>query len=101
MEAHMAAYFTLGNWTEQGVHTVKDTVNRGEAAKKLAESLGGRLIGIWWTIGKYDFIAITEFPDDATFSRFALTTTLGGNIRTTSMRAFSEDEMQQIIQSLP
>lgn len=97
----MAAYFTFGSWTEQGVHTVKDTVNRAQAAKKAAESLGGRFIGIWWTMGKYDFIALTEFPDDAAFARFSLATALGGNIRTTSSRAFSEDEMQQIIQTLP
>jgi uncharacterized protein with GYD domain len=97
----MAAYVTTGKWTDEGVHTVKDTVNRAQESKKLAESLGGRVIGIWWTLGKFDFIAITEFPDDETYSRFSLTSALGGHNRTTSMRAFSEVEMQQIVQMLP
>lgn len=97
----MAAYFTLCSWTEQGVRNAKDTVNRAKTAKQLAESMGGRFIGIWWTMGTYDLVVITEFPDDATYSRFSLSTALGGNIRTTSMRAFSENEMQEIVQMLP
>ncbi len=97
----MAAFGTLGSWTEQGVDKIKDTVKRGDAAKQLAESLGGRMIGIWWTLGQYDFVVITEFPDAATYTRFALTIARQGNIRTTSLSAFSEDEAQQIIQALP
>lgn len=97
----MAAFVILGSWTDQGTHTAKDAVKRLEAAKQLAASLGGRIIGNWWTMGEYDFISITEFPDDETYSRFVLTSDLGGNFRTTSMRAFSEDEMGKIIQMLP
>jgi uncharacterized protein with GYD domain len=97
----MAAFFTLGSWTDQGVHSAKETVQRAQLAKQAAQALGGRLIGIWWTMGKYDFIAVTEFPDDATYARFALGTALQGNVRLTSMRAFSEEEMQAIVQTLP
>lgn len=97
----MAAFVILGNWTEAGVHDVKNATGRAEAAKQLAQSLGGRVIGIWWTIGQSDFVSIAEFPDDETFSRFALSSALGGSFRTTSMRAFSEDEMQRIVQMLP
>jgi len=97
----MAAFITLGSWTAEGVHNVKGAMDRAKAAKELAQSLGGRVIGIWWTIGQCDFVSITEFPDDATFSRFALASESAGHFRTTSMRAFGEEEMQQIVQMLP
>lgn len=97
----MAAFVILGSWTEQGAHNAKGAPERAKAAKELAQSLGGRVIGIWWTMGQCDFVSITEFPNDETFSRFVLSSEVGGNFRTTSMRAFSEDEMQQIVQMLP
>lgn len=99
-EALMAAFITLGSWTDQGARAAKDALNRAQAAKKLAESMGGRFIGIWWTLGQYDFVVITEFPDDTTFARFAAAAAQQGNFRTSSLRAFSETEMQNIVSQL-
>lgn len=48
----MAAFVAMGKWTDESVHNVKHVMNRTEAAKQLAESLCGRFIGIWWTMGK-------------------------------------------------
>lgn len=96
----MPAYVTLFNWTEQGVRNVKDTAKRAQAARQAWEAAGGRFIGIWWTFGQYDGVVIHEAPDDKTANQLLLKTALQGNIRTTTLRAFGEEEIEGILQGL-
>ncbi|RQW76809.1 MAG: GYD domain-containing protein [Geobacter sp.] len=97
----MPAYLSLINWTEQGVKNVRETVNRGKAVEQAVEKVNGRKIGLWWTMGQYDAIFLFEAPDDETASRMLLATALQGNVRSSTMRCFSEEEMTRIIQGLP
>lgn len=97
----MPAYVTLFNWTDQGIKNVKDSADRAQAAKEAWEAAGGRVIGIWWTQGQYDGVLIHETPDDQTATRLLMTTGMQGNVRTTTLRAFGEEEMQAIVQALP
>ena len=93
----MPTYVSLINWTEKGIAGFKDTVDRAEAGKQLAGKFGGALKEIYWTLGSYDVVAISEAPDDESATAFALTLASQGNVRTTTMRAFSGDEMRSII----
>ena len=93
----MPTYISLINWTEKGIGQFGDTVDRAEAGKQLAAKLGGSLKEIYWTIGPYDIVAISEAPDDESATAFALALGSQGNVRTTTMRAFSGDEMRGII----
>lgn len=96
----MPAYLTLFNWTEQGIRNAKDIGKRAQAAREAWEAAGGRFIGIWWTFGQYDGFVVHEAPDDATANRLLLTTGMGGDVRTTTMRAFGEEEIEGILENL-
>jgi uncharacterized protein with GYD domain len=95
--AIMVKYAILLSWTEQGVANVKDTVARYQGAKALLESMGGSFEALVWTAGPYDLVAIVNVPDDETAAAFNLTLAQAGNLKTLTMRAFGEDEMQGII----
>ena len=97
----MPTYLTLARWTEEGVRTVKQTVTRTEQARAAAKKAGGKFIGSWWTQGAYDFVAVIEMPDDESVSALVLRTAMGGNARFETMRAYTAEEMQRIIQKLP
>jgi uncharacterized protein with GYD domain len=97
----MSAYIVLGNFTEQGVKNVKETVNRARAANQAHQAAGVRFIGVWWTLGPYDAVIVIEAPDDETVTRLLLAMGMQGNARTVTMRAFSEEEMERIVQGLP
>jgi uncharacterized protein with GYD domain len=97
----MPTYVSLISFTDQGVRTFKDTVDRAETGKKLASSFGGSLKEIYWTLGPYDIVAVSEAPDDESATAFALTLSSQGNVRTTTMRAFDADAMKGIIASAP
>ncbi len=96
----MPAYLTLFNFTDQGVRTAKDTAKRAKAVTEAWEKAGGRIIGFWWTLGQYDGFVVHETPDEETATRLLLSVGILGNVRTTTMRAFSEEEMARIIQKL-
>jgi uncharacterized protein with GYD domain len=100
-EGTMPAYIILVNFTEQGVRNAKDTVKRLKAVEQAMEAVGGRKIGAWWTLGPYDMVLVAEGPDDETTTRLILATAMQGNVRTMTMRAFSEDEMERIVSGLP
>ena len=96
----MARYVSLLNWTDQGIRNVKDTVNRANAVRQVFKAGGGKIIDIYWTLGQHDVVLISEAPDDETAIRLVLSLGMKGNVRTSTMRAFGEQEMARIVQGL-
>ncbi len=97
----MAKYVLLVNWTEQGIRNVKDTVARSRAAREAFAGLGVNAREFFWTMGQYDCVLTVEAPDDETMMRAVLAVARQGNIRTTTLRAFNEKEMESVLGSLP
>lgn len=93
----MASYIALINWTDKGIAAYADTTKRARAARELAATHGGSLAQLWWTVGPYDLVAQVEFPDDESMTAYLLALGGSGNLRTTTMRAFDEAEMDGII----
>ena len=93
----MPTYIVLGQFTEQGIRNVKDTSKRADAAKQLAKKLGAKVLDLYWTIGRYDVALILEAPDDETMVAFGLNSGKLGNVRTETLRAFSQAEINQIL----
>jgi uncharacterized protein with GYD domain len=92
----MAAYVSLINWTEEGAKAASNTVDRAEAAQKVVADMGGSL-QVYWTMGQYDMVAISEFSDDETAVAFLAKLSSLGNVRTQTMRAFNGDETRGIL----
>lgn len=94
----MPTYVTLINWTDQGVKNFKDSVDRYEAARDAMSGLGVSFKDIYWTVGPYDIVAVVEAPDDESATAALLSVGALGNIRTTTLRGFSADEMRAVIE---
>jgi uncharacterized protein with GYD domain len=93
----MATYIVLGQFTDQGIRNVEDTSKRADAAKDLARKLGATVRDLYWTIGRYDVALIIDAPDDETMTAFGLSAGRLGNVRTETLRAFSQGEIKQIL----
>ena len=96
----MPTYVSLINWTEQGIHEFASSTDRADAARALAQRMGGKITGIYWTVGEYDLVSIAEFPDDETGTAFLLGLGAQGNVRTKTLRAFDADEFTRIVGKL-
>jgi len=94
----MATFVSLVNWTDQGIENFRDSVRRAEDYRGLVEKNGGQVRQLVWTLGEYDLVAVTDFPDDETATAVALQTAAAGNVRTTTMKAFDAEQMSAIIQ---
>ncbi len=97
----MASFVILGNQTDQGIANMKDLPNRLAAVREQLEAAGGRMISYYTTLGAYDFVAVVELPNAETGARMLLATAGQGNVRTTTMQAFTEEETADIVASLP
>jgi uncharacterized protein with GYD domain len=99
-EENMATYVILANWTEKGVATAKDTVNRADSVKQLVASMGGEMTQIYWTLGRYDIVAIVTAPDEETAAAIGAAVSGLGSVRTESLRAFTASEMTGILSKI-
>ena len=96
----MAQYIMLANWTEQGIRNVKDSPGRLDAAKQLCKKHGAEMTAFYMTMGSHDMVAILQAPSDEVVAQIALALGSGGDVRTETLKAFSEAEYRQIVQTL-
>ena len=97
----MPSYLSLIKWTDQGVRNVKHSPQRLDAYKQAAQAAGGKVVFFYMTMGEYDLVTLMELPNDEAASRLLLSTAAQGNIRSTTLKAFTEDEYRKLIASLP
>jgi uncharacterized protein with GYD domain len=96
----MATYISLVSYTPQGIAKIKDSPARMDALKKAAAALGGKILSIYVTMGRYDGVSISEFPDDAAYAKFVLSVAALGFLSTETLKALNEAEFRNVISSL-
>lgn len=96
----MPTYIGLVNWTDEGIRSVKDTVQRRDQADALAQKHGASIEQVYWTVGPYDLVTILEAPDDESATAMVLELGSAGNLRTLTLRAYNREEMSGIIERL-
>jgi uncharacterized protein with GYD domain len=97
----MPTFITFINWTDQGIRNIKEAPHRAEAAKALLRDMGGEVKEMYLTSGDNDAMLIAEVPDGDTMAKFALAVASQGNVRTRTIRGWTESEFQKIVADLP
>ncbi len=95
----MPHYVSLLKWTDQGIKTVRESPKRADAAKALVQQLGGKM-DIFVTMGEYDLVAISEAPNDETVLQALLQLGSLGNVRSTTLKAWTLDEATRVLAKL-
>ena len=90
----------LGNWAEQGARDVKYTVKRSRAARETFSVLGVNAREWFFTLGQYDVLLAVDAHEDETLTRACLALAMQGNLRTTTLRGFSEKKMEANVGAL-
>jgi uncharacterized protein with GYD domain len=93
----MPTYVLLVDWTPQGVQAVEQTVERLNQGSQMAEAFGCKVEHVWWTQGGHDMVSVMTAPDEQAMVAFTLALVRLGNLRTTTLRAWSIDEMREIL----
>ena len=57
---------------------VNQPEDRSAAAREVADSLGGKLLGFWFAFGEFDGVFLMEAPDNAAAAALAMAVGSGG-----------------------
>ncbi len=97
----MATFIALIDFTEQGIRNIKETTNRSDSLVATAEKMGIKIRDVFWTSGVHYGVLIFDAPDEETASALMLYIGSLGNVRTHSLSAYRESEMNKIIAQMP
>jgi uncharacterized protein with GYD domain len=97
----MPTYVILMNLTEKGIKEIKEAPERiGESVKAL-EAAGGKMVAFYTLMGSYDYLVVAEGPSDEAAMVQLLGLGMAGYVRTTTMKAFPQEEFAKILKMLP
>ncbi len=93
----MPRYVVLYKFTDEGLKNIKDTVKRAQEVRKQNEARGFKVIGTYWTQGRYDLVSIVEAPDEESMTAGLFNIAATGNVHSETLRAFDEAEMSRAL----
>jgi len=94
----MPTYVALVNWTDQGIRNVRDTIERSQRTEEPTQKHNVSVEQIYWTVGPHDIVVIAKASDEESATAYFLELGSAGNVRTTTLRAYSREEMSGIIE---
>ena len=97
----MPLFIVTINWTDQGIRGIKDAPKRRQAAKDLGKKVGVEIKQLYLTTGDSDLLAIVEAASGENIAKFAMAMGAQGNIRTRTVRAWTEAEFDRLVGELP
>jgi Uncharacterized conserved protein len=95
----MQKYVLLGNWTDKARETFLEIPERVELTKKIIGELKGS-IDFFFTMGKYDFIAIIDMPDEESMVKYLLKAYQARYITINTLRAWTDTEFAEMVSEL-
>jgi uncharacterized protein with GYD domain len=96
----MPHYISLMRWTSKGLAGLPGWRERVEEGERTIEEAGGKLVGVYVTLGRYDVVEIFEAPDDDAAVEILMKLQRYGAEHTETLRAFTRDEAEQIVRKL-
>ena len=87
-------------WTSKGVAGLPAWRERVEEGQRIIEDAGGKLIGVYVTLGRYDVVEIFEAPDDEVAVEILMKLQRYGAEHTETLRAFTRAEAEDIVKKL-
>jgi uncharacterized protein with GYD domain len=96
----MARFIALLAWTDQGVQTAEDCIDRSKDARAAFQAMGVHMESIYWTLGAHDTVAILTAPDGKSITAALLKVAAAGNIRSLFLRAFDASEFESVLAKL-
>ena len=97
----MPMYVVLCIHTQKGIESMKASPERSEGFRKVARSLGGEIKEVYYTMGRYDAVAICEAPNDETMTKILLIVGAAGSVRTETLPAIPAHKAAEVFKALP
>lgn len=96
----MPIFITLGNFTEKGKALLADVETFEKyvgGIEQMSAAAGGKLIGAYMTMGRYDLVLINEYPNEEVALKMMMLGGARGTGDTETMTAVTLDKAVQIM----
>jgi len=93
-------YISLMRWTSSGRMGLPAWRDRVEDGERAIEEAGGKLVGVWVTLGRYDVVEVFEAPNDDVALEIITRLQASGGEQTETLRAFTREEAEEVIRKL-
>ncbi|TET97129.1 MAG: GYD domain-containing protein [Dehalococcoidia bacterium] len=93
----MPNYIVLYRFTDQGLQSIKGTVKRAREVRAENEKRGFKVLGMYWTQGRYDLVAVMDAPSEEAMTAGLFNVAEAGNVHSETLRAFTEAEMEKAL----
>jgi len=90
-------FVVLSKFTDQGAKSIQNLRKGVEENMARGERLGVKIHGWYLTQGRYDLVVVAEAPDAETMLAQAAGVAGTGNTRTETLRAYTLDEVEQVL----
>ncbi len=84
----MPHFISLMRLTPKGLAELGDSPRRAEVSRERVETLGGRSLSLYATLGTYDFVQVFEMPDAERMMSYVLTARRDGHVDPLILPAF-------------
>jgi uncharacterized protein with GYD domain len=96
----MAVYVVLFKFTDQGIRDIKNVAELIPGTVQRFEAMGGKILGLYSTMGEYDLVGIGEAPNDEVIMTFLLDLGAAGNVRSTTLKAFPVEKLIELAKKI-
>jgi uncharacterized protein with GYD domain len=96
----MTIYITLGNLQHAAFEIFDSIEDRDKKAKQIVESLGGKIISLHYTFGRYDFVLIIDMPSKENMVKFLSILAKHGTVRTETLETVPADMFYKIAKEI-
>ena len=97
----MPMFIVLAKYTTEGVQNIKQAPERSKASQKIAESVGAEIKNVYYTMGRYDFVAIIEAPSVEVAMKGLFMFGAGGIQSTETLVGLSMEDAHKVISEIP
>lgn len=96
----MALYVMLGNLKREAFGKLESLEERDGRLKTLMESLGGTIVGLYYMIGRYDFVLIFDMPEKENLVKFLSIMGKHGTVRTETLETIPPDMLYRVAKEI-
>jgi uncharacterized protein with GYD domain len=96
----MTIYISLGNLKKETFDNIGSIEEGDRKAKQVIESLGGKILCMYYTFGRYDFVAVIDMPSKESVVKFLSIVGKHGTVRTETLEAIPAEMIYKIAKEI-
>lgn len=92
----MSLFIILGKLTDKAIENMKRAKERDQVCEQIIHSAGGTLVSLYYTFGRYDFVAIVDIPSAEILAKVIIDIGKMGTVSTETMTALLPEQLYRM-----